>query len=192
MNGTSPHEDDRRAGLPPPRFSLAALMWGVTCLAVIFASLTYLGSHGFLLLLLLAVAIVLHVAGNALGTRLRASGDRPLPREDGTAPAGFSRASVKPSDFAPATPLSGRHRFGWPRIILTLSGVVLGGAVGGYGLTLVMTRATWQAVVLGVVASAILGGIWTFLAASLIQVACGAAWQASSDPRQVRASRRKG
>ena len=39
-------------------------------------------------------------------------------------------------------------------------------------------------VVLGVVAAGVLGGIWTFIATSFLQVAGSAIWQAVKEPKQ--------
>jgi hypothetical protein len=176
-----PDFDDRRAGLPPPRFSLATMLWVVGALGVLFAAMTYVGSYAMLLLILFALAIFAHVAGNALGTRLREHGDRPL-RSDGETPTkspAWQRAAD--SDFAPTTRLGTRYALGKPTLIATVVGVVLGGVLGGGGLTLMMERMTVSTVGLAVFASAVLGGIWAFLAASFVQVSFGAAWQATRD-----------
>jgi len=153
-------------------------MWGVALLGAIFATLEYLGGHATVLLVLLVLAVFAHVAGNALGTRLRASGDQPLPGHGaGSRPPRRARAE----DFAPTTRLSERRQLGKPTLIATLAGVVLGGTLGGYGLTLLMQRATLPTVMLAVGAAAVLGGIWAFLTASFVQVSLGAAWQATRE-----------
>ena len=181
-----PDVDDRRPGLPPPRFSLAALFWLIGVLGVLFAAMGYFGSHATLLLIVLALAVFAHVAANALGTRLRENGNRRMDGEGKpvAGPAAWQR--VAKSDFAPATRLRERSALGKPAVIATIVGAVLGGVLGGFGLTLVMQRITVTTVVLGVFASAVLGGVWSFLAASFCQVALGAAWQAVRAPDKSR------
>ena len=69
---------DRRAGLKPPQFRLSTLLWGMAALSALFAAMTWVGPLAAFGLVLLALSIVAHVAGNALGTRLRENGSRPL------------------------------------------------------------------------------------------------------------------
>ena len=67
-------------------------------------------------------------------------------------------------------------------MIATAVGMVLGGALGGVGLTLLMEQINVPSLVWGIGAAAVLGGIWAFLAAGFCQVALGAAWQAVRQP----------
>ncbi len=175
--------DDRRPGLKPPRFGLATLMWAIAVLGVLFALISYLGSHATLLLILFALAVVAHVAGNALGTRLRANGDTPLPEREGDRYEPPQTRVPGQGDFAPTTKLHDRGALGLPIAIATAAGVVAGGLLGGALLGLVAQPApSWPAVLLGAAACGVLGGIWTFIAFGFIQVAGGAVWQATRDP----------
>lgn len=172
------HPNDRRSPLPPPRFSLASMFWAIGTLAVLLAAMTYLGAYATLLLALFAAAIFAHVAGNALGTKLRDGGGKspvPLKRDASLC----QRAEA--THFAPATKLRDRHPLGWPALAATLSGAVAGGVLGGIGLTLLMKEITLPAVALAIVASTVLGAIWAFAAASFLQVSFTAAREATSD-----------
>ena len=170
--------------LRPPRFGLKTLLWLVTALAICFASIGYLGSHATALLILFALAVLAHVVGNAMGTQLRDLGSqRAVDRADPTAGGGKFRPLTE-SDFAPATRLRDRVPLGRPLTIVTLLGTVCSGVGGGF-LFMRLMRPPIQMtnVALGFIAAAVLGGIWTFAAASFLQVAAGAIWQARQDPK---------
>jgi hypothetical protein len=169
--------DDHRPGLQPPRFSLASLFLIVTVLGVLFAAMTYLGAYAVLIFVVFLLTVAAHVAGNAIGTQLRENGNR-RPMSDAPRP---KQRPIAPTDFAPASQLHHRSALGMPIVITTVVGSVVGGALGGYGLTMLMERPTLSAILLGVIASAVLGGIWTFIASSFFQVATGALRQATRD-----------
>ena len=176
-----PNLDDHRPGLKPPRFSLASLFVGVAMLGVLFAVANYFGSYATLLLILFALTITAHVAGNAIGTQLRENGNR-RPLASHEAPQ-QKRRPVASTDFAPPSQLHHRSALGTPILITTSMGSVAGAVLGGYGLTTFMEHPTLQAILLGVVASAVLGGIWTFAASSFLQVASSALRQAARDAK---------
>ena len=104
---------DSRRSLGPPQFGLRTLLWLVTACAVLLAAAHWLEMSPLLVggLLFFAVAIALHVVGNAIGTRLREIGDCPEAplRENGG--AHFRRP--RPEDFAPVTRLSAKQSLGW-------------------------------------------------------------------------------
>jgi hypothetical protein len=161
--------NDRRAGLKPPQFRLRTLLIGVAILSALLALMTSTGPLAAFGLLLLTLSIVAHVAGNAIGTRLRENGSRPLETED--APPESRRAKTQTplpeADFAPATRLSARHPLGWIVLVAVGLGSVLGGAVGGAFLAwLCWERITLGSVACGAAASAALGGFAGFLLAS--------------------------
>jgi hypothetical protein len=179
--------DDRRHGLRPPRFALGTLMAAVALCGVFFAVLSYAGSHVTALLVLFALAVLAHVAGNAIGTRLRECGDARL-GEEGAAETGSeqSRQAAR-SAFAPASRLRQRASLGPAILVITVVGTLLCGAGGGYGFFLLADRPVALAnVVFGALAAAVLGGIWTFIAASFVKVAGSAIWQAARDANPKR------
>src|SRR5262249_6208973 len=118
-----------------------------------------------------------HVAGNAIGTRLREIGDQP---EGDLPPAAMTTsARPQPQDFAPVTPLGKRQSLG-RTIVVAISIGVASGAVGGGFWTFIASRghADPLNIPVGVVAFAVLGGIAAFATAAFAQVLAGAVWQA--------------
>jgi len=127
-------------------------------------------------IVLLGLSIFAHVAGNAIGTRLRANGDKPLyPRGP------FTQRSPLPC--APATRLSERKTLGWPIVIATFAGVLAGGIGGGMWTAISMRGQVEPAAVsIGVIAYATLGGMAAFATAAFSLVLVGAIWQALRHP----------
>jgi hypothetical protein len=179
--------DDRRAGLDPPRFSLSTLLYAVALTAVLCALVSYFGLHSALVLILFALAVVAHVAGNALGTQLRANGDKPLPGENGKLAMRSVRRSPTADDFAPPTELRDRRSLGRPIVIATISGGVIVAVLGGIlQLTVLDRTPTATALVGGIIACGTLGAFWTFVAFGFVQVAWSAMCQATEkvDPHR--------
>src|SRR5688572_27186209 len=113
--------------LPPPRFGLRTLLLVVTGCAVIFAMSNWLSPIALAGVVMLVLCVIAHVAGNAIGTRLRELGPS---RRSGRDSAAEPLARPQGADFAPVTRLSQRQSLGWP-IILGTAGGTLAGAVGG-------------------------------------------------------------
>ena len=76
----SPPSDYRRA-LRPPQFTLRTLIGLITLLAALFSLVNVVHPVVMAGLVLLALLIAAHVAGNVIGTRLREIGDRPVTKE---------------------------------------------------------------------------------------------------------------
>jgi hypothetical protein len=150
----------------------------VTACAVIFAAGQWLPPIWVAALVLLALSIFAHVAGNAIGTRLREIGSR----KDNRAYELMPSARAEPR-FAPTTRLGQRQRLGWPIVIATFRGISLGGIGGGLWTILTASREMPIAAIgLGVVAFAALGGILAFATVGFTQVLLGAIWQAMRQP----------
>jgi MFS family permease len=156
------------------------MMWLVAALCALFSLMGVVGSQGMALLVLFFFAVVAHVAGNALGTRLRRNGDtrQSVNGADATAASDEPRRLCA-ADFAPTTSLSERFPLGLLIVVMTIFGALLGALVGGYVLAMInWERATWFSMVFGALFSGVLGGIAGFLASSFIRVMIGALLQA--------------
>lgn len=175
--------NDGRPGLGPPRFSLAALFVVVGVLGVLFATFSYVGSYATLLLILFTLTVGAHVAGNAIGTKLRDSA-RHSSITDDEEQSHRGPIHIATTDFAPASQLHYRSALGKPIFLTTVTGATMGAIVGGYGLATLMEHPTWPTIAIGAIASAVLGGIWTFAASSFLQVATSAMKQATRDPNR--------
>jgi hypothetical protein len=172
--------DDRRPTLRPPQFGLRSLLLLVTAFALLFGLSPWLPPVTIAAILFLAATIFCHVAGNALGTKLRANGDRPL--DSPSSPAIQRRPTAE--QFAPATKLSQRSSLGWTIIVATLTGTVAGGVGGGLWTWLASRGPVGPVnVLVGVVAFASLGGLAAFMTVGFTQVLLGAMWQALRPPQ---------
>jgi hypothetical protein len=165
--------------LRPPQFGLRTLLLLMAAIGLALTLGQWLPPLTVACLVLLALSILAHVAGNVIGTKLRDIGDDPAANEHAS---GFfaKRRPAQARDFAPTTQLGRRTNLGWPIVIGTLSGVVLGGLGGGLW-TLLASRGPIGLfpVAVGIIAFAVLGGIATFLVFGFIQVGIGAIRQAN-------------
>lgn len=174
MTTPVPNLDDRRPTLQPPRFGLGSLFIAVAVMGALSAVVHYFGGYGAAIAILFLLCVAGHVLGNALGTKLRQFGDTPL-EEDGT-PVRHIVAIAKPlpADFAPVSRLHGRHPLGKRIVFITGTGGVLGALIGFLAIVwFTEGPMEWRMTVLGIFACSVLGGIWTFAAASFIQVTIG-------------------
>lgn len=196
-NSPPPSPGPHPPPLTPPRFGLGTLLFWVAVLCAWLASYGLLGPAGAFALSLLVLAILAHVAGNAIGMRLRHHGGtarRPRDADAGSAGDGLATSGPSPVDshdasdpqrlevdhFAPATRLRQRDSLGKPIFYITALGSLACAILGGYGLTrLLGDAATVANVAVGVFASGVLGAIWSFIAGSFLQVAGTALWQAT-------------
>lgn len=165
--------------LPPPQFGLRTLLLLVAGCAVVFAILRlgWLSPIGIGVLAFLGVSVLLHVAGNAIGTRLREIGDKNGSfQEDAALP---EPRRPRPQDFAPTTQLGQRRSLGWTIIVAVSVGITTG-AIGGGMWTFLAGHGHvgLDQIVMGVVAFAVLGGIVSFGTVGFAQVLFGAIYQA--------------
>ncbi|MDG2380248.1 MAG: hypothetical protein P8N76_01100 [Pirellulaceae bacterium] len=165
-------------GLGPPRFGLRTMFGLVAlfcgCLAAFVAAGPLVGSA----LLMALVIVATHVAGNAIGSRLRDNAQRSSNEpEDG--PDSMLRRPPEASHFAPPTRLSRRAPLGWFMRIMTGLGCVAGAICGGLTLNLTSTQPlSLTTFAFGSTAMGILGGLFSFWLFSLMQVFLLAWWQA--------------
>jgi len=133
-----------------------ALAVGVAC-----AAIGWLGLAGWLAVAVVAASVAAHVAGNALGTRLREAADQRLERPPGRP------AAIIPT--AEPTPLERRTSLGRLVPVSVGIGSVCGGLAGSYAL-FVAAGASVAGAVLGGISSAVIGGLGGFLLASFMEI----------------------
>ena len=176
-----------RKSLRPPQFGLRTLLLLVAACGVLLALRQWLSPIAVVAIAVLALTVFCHVAGNAIGTRLREIGDQPDPTADNPNPP--RRIRPRPQDFAPTTRLGQRHSLGWTIIIATSVGIT-SGAIGGGLWTFIAGRGHVGPlnVAVGVIAFSILGGLAAFATVGFAQVLLGAIWQAMKSPQSTASS----
>lgn len=179
-----PPPADYRRALRPPQFTLRMLIGLITLLAAMFALVNVVHPVVMAGLVLLALLIAAHVAGNVIGTRLREIGDHPVTKEGKEAPPRPFDRHVDRNSFAPPSDLARKISLGLPILIVTSAGVLTGGIGGGLWGFLSAGSDGWLNIVVGTVAFGFLGGFGSFAAFSFTQVILGAWWQASRSSAQ--------
>jgi hypothetical protein len=174
-NPKSEIRNAKSAALQPPQFGLRTLLALTTVCAALLALLQWLHPAAVVLLGFLGLSIFCHVAGNAIGTRLRQIGDS----RDAASTGPSAIVSPQHHDFAPVTQLSRRQGLGWLIVIATSVGIA-SGAVGGGLWTFVSSRGQVgvSEIAIGIIAFAFLGGMAAFAVFSFTQVLSSAIWQA--------------
>jgi len=140
----------------PLTYAWLAVVLGASC-----AAIGWLGVAGWIAAAVLVASVLMHVAGNAIGTRLRDETDRQLER--------VPQAS-RPWLPAPEPTRLARH-IGLGRLVpvsATIGGIC-GGTAGACGLVM-FTSASTAGAVLGGASSAVIGGLLGFLVASFVEV----------------------
>jgi hypothetical protein len=142
----------------PVTYSWLAVVVGVAC-----AAIGWLGIAGWIAVAVLAASVAMHVAGNAIGTRLRDEADRGLARSRGGATGTRALPEARP------TRLEQRQSLG--RLVPVSAGIgaVCGGAIGATALW-ALTACSPAGAALGGVSSAVIGGLFGFLAASFVEI----------------------
>ena len=146
--------EELEGGLSAPQFGLKEMFAFMGFVAIGLVGLQILDPVVSAGLLLLGLCIFAHVAGNALGMKLRDG--RPTQKTEASKP-------LQSSDYAPVTRLSLHQRLGKMTLVFTVLGAVLG-AVGGGGLLAVVnwTHATIANVSLAALSCSVLGGLFGF------------------------------
>jgi hypothetical protein len=177
----SPSSSDHRSCLRPPQFGLRTLLLLVAAIGVLLALRQWLDPIVIAAILFLALSVFCHVAGNAIGTRLRQIGSQPNQAADRSFLP--ERTRPEPRDFAPATQLGQRRSLGWSIIIATSVGIA-SGAIGGGFWTFLNSRGGPEilTIAIGVAAFGVLGGLAAFAIVGFAQVLFGAIWQAMKPP----------
>ena len=139
-------------------YSWLAVVIGVAC-----AAIGWLGIAGWMAVAVVAASVAAHVAGNALGTKLREATDRDLPKT-GLRPA----VVVLPARREPAH-LERRASLGSLVVVSAAIGGGIGGIVGSVMLFW-LASSSFAGAILGGLSSAVIGGLIGFLAASFVEI----------------------
>jgi hypothetical protein len=139
-------------------YSWLAVVIGVAC-----AAIGWLGIAGWMAVAVVAASIAAHVAGNALGTKLREATDRDL-FKTGRRP----HAVPLPLPLPPAN-LQRRASLG----SLVVVSAAIGGGCGGIAGSVMLywlAASSPAGAVLGGLSSAVIGGLIGFLGASFVEI----------------------
>ena len=143
----------------PVTFSWLAVLLGVAC-----AAIGWLGLAGWLAAVVLAGCVAFHVAGNALGTRLRDAADSDLART-----VARRRTVVAVPIPGPPAHLQRRSSLGGLVVVSTVIGGTIGGASGSTALRL-LVGSTPAGAILGGASAAVIGALVGFLVASFVEI----------------------
>jgi len=162
---------------------LITYSWLAVVLAVACAAIGWLGLAGWLAALVFLASAGMHMAGNAIGTRLRTSADRNLSRH--------ARAPAWHAPFPALAPNTLERRSHLGRLVPISAGIGAGcGGAAGTLCLLLLTQTSIAGALLGGVSSAVIGGFFGFLLASFVEILrttireAIAAEQAADPPQQ--------
>jgi len=141
---------------------LVTYSWLVVVLAVACAAIDWLGIAGWMAAAVVLASLAAHVAGNALGTRMREATDRDLAR----------RTRPRAPEPVPAAGPSHLERTGGlGRLVPVSAGIGAAcGAAAGTAALVTLTSCSWAGAALGGVSSAVIGGLFGFLGASFVEI----------------------
>ena len=143
---------------------LVTYTWLAVVVAIACAAIGWLGIAGWMGAAVVAASIAAHVAGNALGTKLRDATDRDLASRRRGMPRG-----IAPIPATKPTHLEIRTSLGRLVPVSAAIGAACGGLAGTIALAL-FTQASGAGAVLGGVSSAVIGGLFGFLLASFVEI----------------------
>jgi hypothetical protein len=176
-------DDDERDSLPQLRFSLRSLLLTVTGIALFLGLSWWISPLALVAVGVASLAVGAHVAGNAIGTRLRDAGSERGRQQRTILPA--TRRESLP--HAPPTHLGQRWSLGWGMILPTATGAVLGMTGGCWWMRQVYGDGFDAAgLAIAAIAFGVLGGFAAFLVATFMQVTSIALWQALQGEREER------
>jgi hypothetical protein len=143
---------------------LVTYSWLAVVLAIACAAIGWLGLAGWMAAAVLLASVAMHVAGNAIGTRLREATDNDLALRRTTAlPASAPLPASGP------THLERRSSLGRLVPISAGIGAACGGTAGTLSL-LWLTASSPAGALLGGGSSAVVGGLLGFLGASFVEI----------------------
>jgi hypothetical protein len=143
---------------------LVTYSWLAVVLAIACAAIGWLGLAGWMAVAVLLASVAMHVAGNAIGTRLREATDHDLALRRNT-----SQPAAAPLPASGPTHLERRSSLGRLVPISAGIGAACGGTAGTLSL-LWLTASSPAGAVLGGGSSAVVGGLLGFLGASFVEI----------------------
>lgn len=143
---------------------LVTYSWLTVVVAVACAAIGWLGLAGWLAVVVALASVAMHVAGNAIGTRMREASDRD---RGGRGAADWHALPALP--VMPPTRLERREPLGHLVPVSVGVGATIGGMAGTLALVL-LTKSSPAGAVLGGASSAVIGGLFGFLAASFVEI----------------------
>jgi len=146
---------------------LVTYSWLAVVLAIACAAISWLGLAGWLAAVVLLASVAMHVAGNAIGTRLREATDRDLARPRDRTPVHLAGPLHVPA----SSPSHLQRHSSLGRLVPVSAGIgaVCGGTAGTLALTW-FTGSSPAGAVLGGGSSAVVGGLLGFLMASFVEI----------------------
>jgi len=146
---------------------LVTYSWLAVVLAIACAAIGWLGLAGWMAAAVLLASVAMHVAGNAIGTRLREATDHDLALRRDTYTETYTEQAPLPASGP--THLECRSNLG--RLVPVSAGI--GAACGGTAGTLSLlwlTASSPAGALLGGASSAVVGGLLGFLVASFVEI----------------------
>ena len=173
----------QRNRLRPLQFRLATMFLAVTAFCFLLTTFQVLSLLSISAGVILAMAIFAHIAGNAIGVRLRTEGDQ-AKSETSLPSTDFhdTRQKLQAQDFAPDSQLRRHTTIGRPMVVTTLIGAMLSAVAGGIALASVnQDHLTLTSLLVGASAFSVIGALVGFLGGSFIGVFSSAIFHAQRD-----------
>ena len=142
---------------------LVTYSWLAVVLAIACAAIGWLGVAGWMAAAVILASVAMHVAGNAIGTRLREATDHDLALRRDVSPTQSPLPASVPSHLQRHSSLG--------RLVPISAGI--GAACGGTAGTLSLlwlTASSPAGALLGGASSAVVGGLLGFLGASFVEI----------------------
>jgi hypothetical protein len=143
---------------------LVTYTWLTVVIAVAFAAIGWLGLAGWMAVVVVVASIAMHVAGNALGTRMREAADRERA-------ARRNELRPEPAHLPQMSPTRLERHETLGRLVPISAGIgaTVGGLTGSVMLAM-LTRSSTAGAILGGASSAVIGGLFGFLVASFVEI----------------------
>jgi predicted permease len=172
---------DRHQPLPlgPPQFGLRTLLLAVSMAAILLGLSQWVSPLTLAAVVFLLVSILAHVAGNVIGSRLRDGGSTTAATQD----KHEHTTLLKDHHFAKVTKLGHRQSLGWLPLAISLLGLILGAAIGGFWTAwLLRSDWDWFPIIVAACAFGALGGFGGFLVSGFCK-SFGDAWNEAANEK---------